>query len=496
VAKPVAVSVEHVTKTYPGVDALIDVSLEFQLGEVVAICGANGAGKSTLAKLISGVEPATSGMIRVGDGKPVRRLDDAFAAGVLMLHQEPLVVDDFTLEENLRLYDLRAQHGARSGKAQRPPAGEVLARVGLGDVPLSTLGRALAPGQRQMLALGRALVYDHQVLILDETTASATESYFQLVQEVVASEKAAGRCVIFVSHRMQEVFGLADRIVVLRNGQFIGEREVAATDTGEITQMMIGESLAVLDRPEKHIEGDPVVAVSGLAAGSARDISFEVRPGEVLGIYGLVGSGRSSVIRSLSGRQTRRAGKVQINGVPSYPKSPTEAMRQGIAYLSEDRHRDGFVPDFTNRANLTMCCLPKYTRRGVISTKREASLAKDLVDRFAIVGGTESLTSSLSGGNQQKVCVARWIAAEPEVYLLDEPTKGVDVGARARIYEIVYNLAALGKAIVVISSEADEVLLLADRVLVMREGRVILDRKTAGLTSDVLAKAALSEGKV
>jgi ABC-type sugar transport system ATPase subunit len=358
------------------------------------------------------------------------------------------------------------------------------------------MGAALTPGQRQMLALGRALVHDHSVLILDETTASATESYFQLVRGVVAEEKSKGRCVVFVSHRMQEVFGMADRIVVLRNGKQVGERLVAETTPEEVTELMIGQALAVLDRPGSKVDlnAPPMVEVQGLAAGSARDVDFVVRAGEIVGFYGLVGSGRSSVARSLTGRQPRRAGRMTVNGKASHARRPKEALRQGIAYLSEDRHRDGFVPDFINRANLTMCCGDKYTRFGVISKARELRLAKSLVERFAIQGGTETLTSALSGGNQQKVCVARWIAADPSVFFLDEPTKGVDVGARARIYEMIFALAAAGKAIIVLSSEADEVLMLSDRVLVMREGRVVLNSGTNGLSSDLLARAALSEG--
>jgi ABC-type sugar transport system ATPase subunit len=348
-----------------------------------------------------------------------------------------------------------------------------------------------------MLAMARALVCEHQVLILDETTASATESYFRLVQEVVAQEKAQGRTVVFVSHRMQEVFGMADRIVVLRNGRHVGERQVAETNPDEITELMIGQSLAALEPPRRDgaLGDQPVLEVTGLSAGSARDISFQVEPGTVFGIYGLVGSGRSSIARCLAGRQPKLAGQVAVLGKDANPRSPGEALRLGIAYLTEDRHRDGFVPDFTNRENLTLCCSSRYAKGGWISKRRENALAADLVERFTITGGTETMTSSLSGGNQQKVCVARAIAAQPDVYLLDEPTKGVDVGARARIYEIIFALAREGKAVVVISSEADEIMTLASRVMVMRGGQAALLADAAGLTAETLARTALAERK-
>jgi len=308
--------------------ALKNLDLDLYAGEVVAICGANGAGKSTFARLLSGQEPTSSGEIRVqGRDKPIQSQREAFEAGVLLLHQEPLIIDDFTVGENVWLYSLRdggANAWAPSPDTNGPQTQEALQAVGLSGMATWRLGSSLAPGQRQMLALTRAVVNKHRVLILDETTASTTESYFELVKDIVAQEKAAGTCVLFVSHRMQEVFDIADRIVILRNGSLVKILRVAETNADEVTSLMIGDALKVLQRPPSGAVADiePMLQVNGLHAGSAREVSFAVRPGEILGLYGLVGSGRSSVARAVSGQQRVLAGSVQVRGRESQTSAP------------------------------------------------------------------------------------------------------------------------------------------------------------------------------
>jgi len=477
--------------------ALKNLDLDLYAGEVVAICGANGAGKSTFARLLSGQEPTSSGEIRVqGRDKPIQSQREAFEAGVLLLHQEPLIIDDFTVGENVWLYSLRdggANAWAPSPDTNGPQTQEALQAVGLSGMATWRLGSSLAPGQRQMLALTRAVVNKHRVLILDETTASTTESYFELVKDIVAQEKAAGTCVLFVSHRMQEVFDIADRIVILRNGSLVKILRVAETNADEVTSLMIGDALKVLQRPPSGAVADiePMLQVNGLHAGSAREVSFAVRPGEILGLYGLVGSGRSSVARAVSGQQRVLAGSVQVRGREPNLRTPGTALREGIAYVSEDRRREGFIPDFTNGENLTLATLTTLSRAGVINLRRERTTADQLVKQFTVKGASSTMTSTLSGGNQQKVCIAKWVAANPELIVFDEPTKGIDVGARATIYDIIFDMAKGGKTIVVVSSEAEEILLLTHRVLVMREGKVVAALDSANATTEDLARAAL-----
>jgi ABC-type sugar transport system ATPase subunit len=494
----VVFSARGVSKSYPGVQALSELDLDGRAGEVLAICGANGAGKSTFARLLAGQEAPTAGEIRVaGHPEPVADPAEADRAGIMLMHQEPLIVDDFTVGENVWLYRLRSGRDIRPWSLARRGDDELtrqaLHGVGLGDVAPGRLAGSLAPGQRQMLALARARVTPHKVLILDETTASTTEEHFADVQEMVAAEKAAGTAVVFVSHRMPEVFALSDRIAVLRGGRLVTVLRTADTDPAEVTTLMIGEGVRALERPPAHrAEGrPPALAVRGLHAGSATDVSFEVRGGEVVGIYGLVGSGRSSVARSVSGQQQPRAGTVEIGGRPVTMRSPGAALRHGVAYLTEDRRREGFVAEFSNAENLSLVTLPRLATAGVVRRRDERAQVSDLIERFQVKGGPQTPTRALSGGNQQKVCLAKWLAADPDVIVLDEPTKGIDVGARLNIYEIIHSLSQQDKAVLVVTSEAEEALLLCHRVLVLRDGRLVAELDAAQASTEDLIRAAL-----
>jgi ribose transport system ATP-binding protein len=497
-AGEIVFSARGVSKSYPGVQALSGLDLDGHAGEVLAICGANGAGKSTFARLLAGQESPGAGEIRVtGHPEPVADPAEADRAGILLMHQEPLIVDDFTVGENVWLYRLRSGRDIRPWSRARRTNDEqtlqALRDVGLGELPAGRLAGSLTPGQRQMLALSRARVMPHKVLILDETTASTTEEHFKDVQEMVAAEKAAGTAVVFVSHRMPEVFALSDRIAVLRNGALVQVLRTAETDAEEITTLMIGDAVRALERPPAHDSGasTPALAVRGLHAGSATDVSFDVRAGEIVGLYGLVGSGRSSVARSVSGQQEARSGIVEVRGESVRMRSPAAALRRGIAYLTEDRRREGFVDDFTNAENLSLVTLPRLARAGVIRRAAERARVADLISRFQIKGGPQTPTRTLSGGNQQKVCLAKWLEADPDVIVLDEPTKGIDVGARLNIYEIIHSLSQQDKAVLVVTSEAEEALLLCHRVLVLRDGHLVAEFDAAQATTEDLIRVAL-----
>lgn len=492
-----AFHLEGVSKSYPGVHALRDVTLEGFRGEVLAICGANGAGKSTLARLLAGQETPTGGSVRIGTARKVRRPADAEAAGVLLMHQEPLVIEDFTVEENVWLKSLSSSDGVRAwgmvprDRGQRTRA--ALDAVGLKDLDPRTPAKALGPGPRQMLALSRTNVTHHDVLLLDETTASTTEEHFRDVLELVDRERAAGVCVVFVSHRMPEVFAMADRIAVLRNGRLVDVVRTADTSPDEVLTMMIGEAVSALEPFDMQPDPrqDPVLEVRGLASGSAHDIDFDVRPGEIVGIYGLVGSGRSSIARSISGHQDRDSGSVLVHGSPIPSGSPRGALEKGVAYLSEDRRREGFIPGFTNALNLTLATPGQDSTWGIINPRKEKARVASMLRRYQVKGGAETMTKSLSGGNQQKVCIAKWLEATPEVMVLDEPTKGIDVRARLNIYEIIRDLAEQGKAVVVVTSEAEEALKLCSRVFVLRDGEFVGTFDPLTSTTDDLIRASL-----
>ena len=493
----VAFHIDGVSKTYPGVRALQDVTLEGYAGEVLAICGANGAGKSTLSKILAGQEPPTQGEVRItGFDRPLRSPADAEEAGVLLMHQEPMIIDDFTVGENVWLGDLSAANGTKPWglvpRSRRAATESALQAVGLRGIRVDRPAGDLGPGLRQMLALSRTQVTDHRVLLLDETTASTTEDHFKDVLELVQRERASGVAVIFVSHRMDEVFAMSDRIAVLRNGTLVDVVRTADSTPDEVMTLMIGTAVRALQPPAPlATDRAPLLEIRGLASGSARDIDIDVRSGEIVGLYGLVGSGRSSIARAVSGNQSRDAGSVVLDGKPVHAASPRDGIRAGIAYLTEDRRREGFVDDFTNGENMTLAAQDKYARGGVLRRAAERQRVTELIDRFQVKGGPDTHTRTLSGGNQQKVIIAKWLETAPELVILDEPTKGIDVGARLNIYEIVRELAAQGKGVLVVTSEAEEALTLCNRVLALKEGRIVGEFTSEDATTDDLIRASL-----
>ncbi len=497
--REVAFTAVGVKKHYPGVKALDGVDIEGYRGEVLAICGANGAGKSTFAKLLAGVDTPTDGEIRVaGYDHVIRNAAEAEQAGVLMMHQEPLIIDDFTVGENVWLYKLRMGSDIRpwatkvDANSQRTR--EVLRKVGLGELRTTDLARHLGPGQRQMLSLSRAEVTTHKIMILDETTASTSEEHFNDILDLVRREREAGTCILFVSHRLNEVFAMSDRIVVLRNGTLVDIVNAADSNPDEITTLMIGQALKALDRPAPaQTEGeDPVISVRDLYGGTAAGVSLDVFPGEIVGLYGLVGSGRSSVARSITGQKPAASGTIAIHGQTVQLNSPGAALAKRVAYLTEDRRLEGFVKDFDNGANMSLVVLPRMAKGGVIDANREKTRIKELIGEYQVKGGPKTMTTALSGGNQQKVVVAKWLESDPDFVVLDEPTKGIDVGARSNIYEIIHAVAARGKGVLVVSSEAEELLSLCHRILVMRNGEIVAEFDPEQATTDDLIRTALS----
>ena len=483
-----------VGKSFAGVPALRSVSLQLHRGEVLALIGENGAGKSTLMKILAGVHRPDTGTLRLG-GNEVRFHGprDALQAGIALIHQELSLCDNLTVAEALFLGRELRLGPFLQRRAMAAQAVAALQQVGL-DVGPHRLVSSLAPGQQQLLEIARALQRRAQVLILDEPTSSLTDTETQRLYQVVRELKAAGTAIVWITHRMAEVQVMADRVVALRDGERTGE--IAGRDASHerMVELMVGRQLRA-GRRQPHAPGAVALVAQGLRTrafpGAAVDL--ELRAGEVVGIAGLLGSGRSELLRALVGADQAVAGRVHCGGRELVRHGPAAAQAAGLVLVPEDRKRQGLVLDFPIAANLS---LPTLRGRGAwLDTGYEAELARTMLHELGIAArGPGQRTGELSGGNQQKVVLGKWLAAAPRVLLLDEPSRGVDVGARADIYARLHELAGAGAAILFVSSELPEVIALADRVLVLHEGR--LAGQLAGAAMTEAAILGLATGRV
>ncbi len=473
---PPLVEVRGITKRFPGVRALDRVSLAVAPGEVLALIGENGAGKSTLLKILAGVQPPDSGEILV-DGQAVRfrGVEDALEAGIALIHQELNLADNLDLAGNIFLGREPARAGLLDLAGMRRAAAEWLGLVGLDLDPATPLSR-LPIGRQQLVEIAKALSTRARLLIMDEPTSSLsareTETLFRVVQDL----KRRGVSVVWISHRLGEVKELADRVVVLRDGQNAGEiPDRTGIEHERMIRMMVGRDIDRLARRPSHPPGEVVLAVRELRtpAHPAHPLSLEVRAGEIVGIAGLVGAGRSELLTTLFGVTPAVAGSVAVGGRAVTPRSPREAIAAGLALVPEDRKQQGLVLEMAVRENMSLVALWPESRAGFIDFACERRLAAEMIPALAIkTPGDRQAVQFLSGGNQQKVVLAKWLAMKPKVLLLDEPTRGIDVGAKAEIYDLVHRLAGQGLAVLFVSSEMEEILALADRTLVMHEGRL------------------------
>ena len=470
------VEVRGISKRFPGVRALDDVSLRVGQAEVLALIGENGAGKSTLLKILAGVQPPDEGEILVAGG-PVRfrGVEDALAAGIALIHQELNLADNLDVAGNIFLGREPRRLGLLDVAAMRREAAGWLEQVGLDLDPATPLSR-LPIGRQQLVEIAKALSTRARLLIMDEPTSSLSVRETETLFRVVKDLRSRGVSVIWISHRLGEVKELADRVVVLRDGKNAGE----ITSRGEIEhdrmiRMMVGRDIDRLARRPSHPPGDVVLEARGLRtpAHPAQPISFEVRAGEIVGIAGLVGAGRTELLTTLFGITPAVGGSVAVAGRPATPRSPIEAIAAGLALVPEDRKQQGLVLEMAVRENMSLVALWPESRAGFVDFGRERRLAAEMIPALAIkTPGDRQAVQFLSGGNQQKVVLAKWLAMKPKVLLLDEPTRGIDVGAKAEIYDLVHRLAGQGLAVLFVSSEMEEILSLADRALVMHEGRL------------------------
>ncbi len=479
--------------------ALRGVSFDLRAGEVHALLGENGAGKSTLIKVITGAHQPDGGTIAVG-GEVVSQLTPARARalGIACIYQQPALFPDLSVAENiaLRLEKTSAFQRVRWAEMRRR-AEELLQRVGAEIDPAREV-RALSMPEQQLVEIASALGAGARIVIMDEPTASLTQNEQHLLFAVVRDLRAQGVGVIYISHRLEEIFALADRVTVLRDGESVGTNPVDAINEASLIRLMVGREVSAIYPPAESAPGAVVLALRGVgcAAGGVRDITLDVRAGEIVGLAGLVGAGRTELARILFGITPADSGEILLGGERVRISSPREAIAHGIAYVPEDRRRHGVILEMPLAANMTMAIHPRLFPGAWLRFGAERALALDYIRDLAVKAfGPEAPGSSLSGGNQQKVALARWLATKPRLLILDEPTQGVDVGAKGEIHKIIRRLAKDGLAVLMISSDLPEVLGMSDRIAVLRGGTITALLSGASDAHDVMAAALGHSGK-
>ena len=481
-----------VSKSFPGVKALDGVDLDVNAGEVHALLGENGAGKSTLMKILAGIYHPEEGEIRV-EGNPVRMQTpmEAKHMGVLLIHQELSLVPDLPVAENVFLGNLPKTSGMFvNNRVLHERCGDILKRLKCSfksNIPVKHLSVA----NQQMVEIARALVFTPKVVIFDEPTASLTDYEKVVLFDVIRELKSQGTGIVYISHRMDEIFELSDRITVLRDGQYRGTFNTRETDEEEVTKRMIGRDLENLSHIEQAEPGECVVAVHQLGIeGEFREISFNVHAGEVVGMYGLVGAGRTQIVETLFGIRKPERGTIKIRGEVVHLSSPADAIAHGLALVPENRKEQGLVLGMNCRDNTSLPNLTKYTRLGWIDTGKETEVFERYQEQLQIkTPGWYQATLNLSGGNQQKVVIGKWLSTQPSVLILDEPTRGIDVGSKAEIHQLIRDLAKTGLAVIVVSSEMPEILTVSDRIMALYNGTLTRTFNRSEITEDDLIKA-------
>ena len=468
-------SMRGITKTFPGVRALEDVDFELSRGEVHGLVGENGAGKSTLIKILSGAYIPDSGEITL-DGQTVSMTHphDALALGIGTVHQEPNLVPLLSAAENIFLGQQPLDRfGLVDHRKMKRDARTLLDSLGV-DIPPDRPVAELSVARRQMVAIARATSMHAKIVILDEPTAPLTDHETRLLFAAIEKLRSAGIGVIYISHRLEEVFEIADWVTVLRDGQLVGTSSIEETSLDQVISMMIGQSVSELFQKRKVPIGEPVLQVHHLyRQGFLEDVSLTLHRGEILGLFGLAGCGRSDLARIIFGAEPYDSGQVSLDGVPLAAKTPHQAIQRGLSLVPEDRRGEGLVTGLSVKRNISLPRLGFLSSLGVISNRAEARLARDYVDRLSI--RTPSIRQKvmyLSGGNQQRVVLAKWLAMDPHVLIMDEPTQGIDIGAKAFIHSLMCDLAEQGVGILMISSELPEIMGMSDRILVMHRGRI------------------------
>lgn len=469
------IEMRGIDKSFGSNQVLKQAGFTLESGEVHALMGENGAGKSTLMKILTGVYTKDAGTVLV-DGKEVnyKNPQEAEKAGIVFIYQELNVMFDLTVEENLFMgKEIHGKFGICDKKAMQKKAQEALNILGVNISPKTVMAE-LSVGQQQMVEICKALMADAKVIIMDEPTAALTQSETVALFKVIESLRKKGVSMVYISHRMEEIFELCDRITVLRDGSYIGVKNIPETNMNEIVKMMIGREIG--ERyPSRNVKiGKEVLKVKELTRkGTFHDVNFSVRAGEVLGVSGLMGAGRTEIMQAIFGNLSYESGTIEIDGKEVKISNPRQAMEHGIGFITEDRKTEGLMLDKSIRENISLCNLRRISKSSVISREAEKNMVAEAIKDLHIkCFGSYHECNNLSGGNQQKVVLAKWILTNPKILILDEPTRGVDIGAKKEIYSIINKLAAQGVVIIMVSSELPEVLGMSDNIMVVREGEV------------------------
>lgn len=481
-----------IVKEFSGVRVLNGVSFRLRRGSVHALMGENGAGKSTLMKILCGMYPATQGEIMI-DGKTVKISSpiDAKRLGIAMIHQELSAFHELTVAANMFMNREYKRGFLLDDKRMNQAAAEILADLNISIDPKLKMNR-LSVAEMQLVEIAKAVSTDADIIIMDEPTSALTEAEVANLYKTVRDLRSRGKAIVYISHKIEEIFAIADEITVLRDGDFVAHDTIEAFDHDKLISLMVGRTLNQQFHKTHHSFGDVLLKVENMSrSGKFSSVSFEVRAGEVLGISGLIGAGRTEVVETVFGLDRADSGDVYIAGEKVNIRSPRDAISHGLALVSEDRKNVGLNLVGSVKENITMANLEKYCRFGVIKSREEKKAGDGLMDMLSVKAHSrDTLVSALSGGNQQKVILARWMSTNPKVLILDEPTKGIDVGAKAEIYKLIDEFTAQGGCVIMVSSEMPEILGMSDRIAVMHEGELVavFDRDEA--TQEKLLSAA------
>lgn len=486
-------SLEGIVKDFPGVRALSDVNLNLYPGEVTALVGENGAGKSTVVKVLTGIYQPDDGLIRLnGDAVTLSTPNDAAHLGITAIHQETVLFDDLSVAENIFIgHAPKARFGMVDWRAMNQQAKELLDRIGATINP-TTLLRDLGIANKHMVAIARALSIDASVVIMDEPTAALSHKEIEELYLLVQQLKSDGKAILFITHKFDEIFRIADRYTVFRDGELVGDGFINKTNSAELVELMVGRAVDSVFPERTNELGDTILRVEGYSHPTEfDDINFSLKRGEILGFYGLVGAGRSECMQALFGITRPSSGKLLLNDKLVTLNSPADAIEHGLVYVPEDRGKQGAITALPIVDNIALPSLKTTSNRGFVRMAQEYALAQQYTQRLELkAAALDQHVGELSGGNQQKVVIAKWLATQPAVIILDEPTKGIDIGSKAAVHTFMRELASQGLAVIMVSSEIPEIMGMSDRIIVMREGRQVAQIDSENVSPELLVREA------
>ena len=490
-AETPVLALEGIKKHFDGVRALDGVELQLAAGQVVALVGENGAGKSTAVKIMTGIHRPDAGRIMIR-GAPVElhHPQDARRHGITAVHQETVMFDELSVAENIFAGHLmRNRFGLVDWSAMRRRATDVLRSLDA-DLDADAPVRTLSVAQKHLVEIARALSHDSQVLILDEPTAALSSHEIEDLFVIIRRLAARGKAILFISHKFDEIFAIADRYTVFRDGGYIGAGPIASVTQSELVSLMVGRPITELFPKAEVPIGEPVLEVTGLSSDEFGDISFTLHRGEVLGFYGLIGAGRTELMEALFGLRPVTRGEVRLHREPFWVRSPRGAIDRGMVYVPEDRQRNGAILALSVADNVTLPSLPRLAHL-LLDAVAEREMTRQIIDRLAVkCAGSGQRVADLSGGNQQKVVIGKWLATRPQIIILDEATKGIDVGSKAAVHALIAELVQGGMSVILVTSELPEILGVADRVVVMSKGRIVRVLARAALDARAIVTAA------